>query len=196
MSKKKPLTCQSRQVDIVIRKNREIPQSKIKEYCIENFEQYAFIEHKGDTKPETGEVEGVHYHICGIMKGNKIAFSTRLNTIVAFFKFDNTNGIEIDQYRTLEGAIQYLVHKNQPEKTQHRKEEIITNIPASDFEIYFNADIGNVITFDLLYCACMKANNIIEVIKELGIGNYKNYRSVIWDIWRTLEGDNDYISNH
>ena len=62
---KKPLTCQSCKVDIVIRKNKEIPLSKIKEYCIQNFSRYAFIEHKGDIKPSTGEVEGVHYHICG-----------------------------------------------------------------------------------------------------------------------------------
>ena len=44
MSAKKPLTCQSRKVDIVIRKNKSIPIEKIKAYCQKEFERYAFIE--------------------------------------------------------------------------------------------------------------------------------------------------------
>jgi len=193
MSSKKPLTCQSTKVDIVIRKNIEIPLSKIKAYCVENFERYAFIEHKGDIKPETGEVEGTHYHICGDMFGSKIPFSTRLNNLAKFFGFADLNGIQIDQYRTFEGALQYLTHKNAPEKTPHKIEEIVTNLSEADFKIFYEADIGSVITFDLLYVACVNATNIVEVIKELGIGNYRVWRSVIWDIWNTLKESSDYI---
>lgn len=193
MSAKKPLTCQSRKVDIVIRKNKEIPIEKIKAYCQKEFERYAFIEHKNDTKPN-GEIEGVHYHICGDMFGSKIAFSTRLNTLCEFFGFDNANGIEIDQYRTFEGALQYLTHKNFPEKIPHDKKEIYHNLSKEDFNIFYNADIGNVITFDLIFAACINAANIIDVIKELGISNYRMYRAVVWDIWRTLQKDEQYIN--
>lgn len=186
---KKPLTCQSKKVDIVIRKNIEIPISKIKQYCIYNFERYAFIEHKGDIKPSTGEIEGVHYHIMGDMIGSKIAFSTRLNTIADFFGFDNLNGVQIDQYRTFEGALQYLTHKNVAEKTQHKKEEIITNLSKADFDILYNADIGEVITYELLFNTIIQSKNIIEVIKAIGIGNYRTWRSVIWDMWNCYNGD-------
>lgn len=193
MSRKTPLSSQTRKVDIVIRKNVEISKDKIKAYCDSEFEIYAFIEHKGDIKPDTGEVEGVHYHICGNMRGSKIALSTRLNTLCKWFGFDNNNGIEIEQYRTLEGAIQYLTHKRQSEKTPHNKEDIVTNIPPNDFDIYYEADIGEVVTFDLLYCTVNDSNNIIEVIKSLGLKIYKDYRNVIWDMWKTLKGDIDYI---
>lgn len=196
MSNKKPLTCQSRKVDIVIRKNIAIPLSKIKEYCSREFERYAFIEHNGDVKPVSGEVEGIHYHICGDMYGTKVAFSTRLNTLCEFFNFDNANGIEIDQYRTFEGALQYLTHKNQPDKSPHEPSEIIHNLTKEDFNIFYNADIGSVITFDLIFASCVNAANIIEVIKELGISNYRLYRSVIWDIWRTIQGDEQYIKRN
>ena len=188
-SGKKPLTCQSTQVDIVIRKNIEISKSRLKEYCDTYFKQYAFIEHKGDKKPTTGEVEGVHYHIVGIYNDKKVAFSTRLNQIADFFRFENVNGIEIDQYRTFEGALQYLTHKNQPEKTPHDKSEIVTNLSQADFDIFYNANIGDVITYDLLFMACVEANNIIEVIHALGINNYRTWRAVVWDIWNCLNGD-------
>lgn len=194
MSSKKPLTCQSRKVDIVIRKNIKISIDKIKSYCNREFERYAFIEHEHDKKPSTGEVEGVHYHICGDMYGSKIPFSTRLNTLCEFFGFDNSNGIQIDQYRSFEGALQYLTHKNQPDKSQHKPDEIYHNLTKEDFNIFYNADIGNVISFDLIYATCLQAHNIIEVIKEIGVTNYRLFRAVIWDIWRTLQGDEQYQS--
>lgn len=195
MSRRKPLTCQSRKVCIVIRKNKEISVAKLKEFCLTYFERYAFIEHKGDLDAETGEVIPVHYHIVGDYISAKTPFSTRLNDICTFFRFDNANGIEIDQYNSFEASLQYLTHKNQSEKTPHNKDEIIHNLSDADFNILYNADVGQVITFDLLFTIVINANNIIDVIREIGLGNYRTWRSVIWDMWRTLQGDQQYISN-
>lgn len=192
MSRKTPLTCQSRKVCIVIRKNKDISLSKIKEYCVVNFERYAFIEHKGDILPSSGEVEGTHYHIVGDMIGSKIPLSTRLNTLVKFFDFDNENGIEIEQYKSFEGSLQYLTHKNQSDKTQHDKSDIIHNLSKEDFDIFYNAEIGNIITFELLYASVINANNIVDVIKDIGVGNYRTWRSVIWDMWLFEKGDSQY----
>lgn len=193
MSRRTPLTSQTRKVCLVIRKNKKIPLSKIEEYCKNEFERYAFIEHENHIDVKTGEIEGVHYHIVGDMIGSKIALSTRLNTICKYFGFDNQNGLEIEQYRTFEGALQYLTHKNQPEKTQVDVSMIHHNLTKEDFEIFYNADIGNVITFDLLYASCISANNIVDVIKDLGIGNYRTWRQVVWDIWNTLNEKDDFI---
>lgn len=195
-SRKKPLTCQSTHVDIVIRKNKKLPINRIKEYCQTYFKRWAFIEHEGDIKPSTGEVEGVHYHICGDLLDKKVPFSTRLNQIKDFFRFKDVNGIEIDQYRSFEGALQYLTHKNQPDKTQHKKTDIYHNLTKEDFEIFYNADIGgDVITYELLYRAIINASNIIEVIKVIGIGNYRTWRAVVWDVWNCLNGSPDTFRN-
>lgn len=193
MSRKTPLTCQTKKVNIVIRKEKAIPLNKLKEFCIEYFERFAFIEHKNDIQPDTGELESVHYHIVGDYKFGKTPLSTRINQIVQFFRFDNANGIQIEQYHSFESSLQYLTHKNQSEKTQHSVEDIIHNLPQEEFNILYNAECGNVITFDLLFTSCMNANNIIEVIKQLGIGNYRIYRNVVWDIWNTLKEKEDYI---
>ena len=186
MSRSTSLTCQSKKVCIVIRKGISIDADKIKGYCDTYFEKYAFIEHLGDVKPDNGEIESVHYHIVGNFKASKVAFSTRLNDIVNYFGFDNAFGIEIDMYKSLENSIQYLTHKNQPEKTPHKVSDIVTNIEVSEFQLLYESDNGSVVTFDMLYSLCLESNNIIEVIKGLGIGQYKSWRNVIWDIWNEL----------
>ena len=192
MSRRKPLTCQSRKVCIVIRKNKSLSKISLENYCKTYFERYAFIEHKGDLDLD-GCVIPVHYHIVGDFKPSKTPFSTRLNDIVTFFHLDNANGIEIDQYNTFEASLQYLTHKNQLEKTQHEVSEITHNLSEADFKIFYNADSGNVITFDLVYSIVMNANNIIDIIREIGLSNYRTWRNVIWDIWRTINGDQQYI---
>lgn len=192
MSRRKPLTCQSRKVCIVIRKNRTLSKNSLDSYCKTYFERYAFIEHKGDLDLD-GCVIPVHYHIVGDFKTSKVPFSTRLNDIVTFFHLDNANGIEIDQYNTFEASLQYLTHKNQLEKTQHEVKEITHNLSEADFKIFYNADSGNVITFDLVYSIVMNANNIIDVIRQIGLTNYRTWRNVIWDMWRTINNDQSYI---
>lgn len=186
MSRSTSLTCQSKKVCIVIRKNKDIPLDKIKSYCDLYFDKYAFIEHKGDIKPESGEIEGTHYHIVGNFKASKVEFSTRLNTIVDYFHFDNANGLQIEMYKSLENSLQYLTHKNQPEKTPHNVADIITNIEKSEFDLLYTSDNGQVITFDKLYTLCLESSNIVEVIRDLGIGVYKSWRNVVWDIWNEL----------
>ena len=92
--------------------------------------EYAYILHKDD-KNEKGEIEQPHYHIC--MRGrNK-------NT----FKFDRLKKVfpvgKIEQGRTWEYMLQYLLHKNAPEKTPHSVDEIITNIDGGTLDLYLKS---------------------------------------------------------
>lgn len=185
MSRSTTLTCQSVNVDLVIRKNKKISLDKIKAYCEHYCSKYAFIEHEHDITPE-GVVEGVHYHLVLKYSASKVAFSTRLNEICNFFGFENANGIQIDKLISLTKALQYLIHKNNKEKTPHNITDIVHNYEQSDFDILMNSELEQVITFDLLYSIIIHSNNIIEVIKELGIGNYRTWRNVVWDIWNEL----------
>ena len=186
MSRSTSLTCQSVNVDLVIRKNKQISLDKIKAYCEKYCLKYAFIEHKGDIEPTTGEVEGVHYHLVLKYSASKVAFSTRLNEICDFFGFENSFGIQIDKIVSLERCLQYLIHKNNPEKTPHNKADIIHNFEQSEFDILMESSQGETITFDRLYSTILEANNIIEVIRSLGIGNYRTWRNVIWDIYNEI----------
>lgn len=186
MAKNKyPLTTQTYKITLVIRKNKRIPISKLKEYCETYFEEYSFIEHQKDIEPVTKLVEGCHYHIVGNLKleYHRDRLQTTLNHCVDFFKFDNANGIEIDKYDKYVNCIQYLIHKNQPEKTPHQASEIYTNIDMDTMNLYLTSDSGDIITFDMVYSICYSSHNIVEVIKQLGFKNYHRYRSSIQDIY-------------
>lgn len=179
---KASLSTQTGKLFIVIRKNKPLPLDKIKAYCAEYGKEFAFIVHDKDIDSVTGSVIPIHYHIVMNAKDNKKRLSTHLNDISSFFGFRDNNGIEIDKYRNLESALQYLIHKNNPEKTQHDISEIITNFGNDELTTYITCETS-VISFDYIYSLCLSNKNIIGVIKALGLSNFQRYRATIWDIW-------------
>lgn len=92
--------------------------------------EYAYILHKNDVN-EKGEVEQAHYHLC-IRKRNKTNF--KFETLKHAFPVG-----KIEQGRTWEYMLQYLLHKNAPEKTQHEVSEIVTNIDGGTLDLYLKS---------------------------------------------------------
>lgn len=184
---KYPLTTQTSKLFIVIRKNKMIPIALIKQYCDEYLEKYVFIEHKNDIEPVTGQVEGVHYHIWGKSFKRKTPLKTHLNDIVRFFRFDNEVGISVDKYDDEIKSIQYLLHKNNPEKTQHSFEELYYNFPKEELVNILACEYDEVISFDMVYSICLKAHNINEVIKEVGFKTFHKYRGTIRDMYEEIK---------
>lgn len=186
MGKKAPLTCQSINADIVIRKNIDISKAKIEAYCKEYCLQYAFIEHKGDIQPTTGEVEGTHYHLVLKYSEGKVAFSTRLNQIVQWFGFKDALGIEIDKIGSLGKCLQYLIHKNNQEKTPHDISEIVHNYDANEFAILMSEVNDQCVTYDWLYQGCMECDYKYQLIKFFSPNVYRAWRNVILDMWEDI----------
>lgn len=180
---KYPLTTQTTHLFIVIRKNKKLPLSTLEDYCKQYFEEWSFIEHKEDLEPITQVVEGCHYHIIGKARKQRTPLSTHLNDLVRFFRFDNANGIEIDKYEDYVKGIQYLIHKNNPEKTPHIFEDVHSNIEQQELMLIMKSDTGDVISFDYIYSVCSTSKNIVEVIRSVGFKLYCKYRSGILDIW-------------
>lgn len=189
MSRSCDLSCQSKRVCLVIRKNIVLPIEKIKDYCELYCEKYAFIEHKQDIDSLSGEVIPPHYHLVMIYSASKVAFSTRLNDLCKYFGFENPFGIQIEKMISLESSIQYLLHKNDKMKTPHKKDEIISNYVDSELELLLESTSGNVITFDTLFKAVMSARRKSDIIKEIGLGYFShNWRAIEW-LWE------DYRNN-
>lgn len=185
MSRKYPLTTQTKSLFIVIRKTgKETPKKEVVDkYCQEYFDEYSFICHDQDIDPVTGEFIPKHYHIVGKARKSKTRLSTHLEDLTKFFKFENRNGVEIDKYDNYVKAIQYLIHKNNPEKTQHNVSEVVTTFSKEDFANIMASESGEAISFDLVYVICRTSNNIVEVIKAIGFHTYHKYRNTIRDIW-------------
>lgn len=85
------------------------------------------------------EVEGIHYHIVGSLR-ERTRVGTLLNRLTAFIGFDNNFGIEIQSANCIEGCYQYLIHKNDSDKTPHDISEVITNIPQQEFITLMTTD--------------------------------------------------------
>lgn len=193
MSKKKKatLTTQSRHWFITIRKNIDLPINEIKKWC-EQFaqtEMYAFIEHKGDISPDTGVIEGVHYHIV-INMANRHQKIHILNDIVKTFELDNPFGIEVDTYDTFEGCLQYLTHQNEPKKTQHDRKEIITNIDNDTFNSILDTPIASNLTITSLIAYIKQSQNVVDLASLLGLGTFDHYLKTIRVLWKYIKGNN------
>ena len=193
MSKKRKanLTTQSRHWFITIRKNIELPINELKKWC-EQFaqtEMYAFIEHKGDISPDSGEVEGTHYHIVinMINRHQKIHI---LNDLVRTFNFSNPFGIEVDTYDTFEGCLQYLTHQNEPKKTPHERSEIITNIDSDTFNSILDTPLATNLTSTSLVGYIKQCSNAVELMSLLGLGTFDHYLKTIRVMWKIIKGTN------
>lgn len=187
MSRFKPLSCQTNKHFVVIRKNRSYPLHVITEFLDNYYEKYALIVHEKDIDPVTKVIIPTHYHYVGIGLIKKTPMTTYLNALSKHLKTDN-NGIEFDSYRTLEGALQYLIHKNNPEKTQHAISEIVfKGWTKEDITTFITSDSTG-LNIDRLISICDSANNIVEVIREVGLSNYHSYRNVILDILKFQKG--------
>lgn len=193
-TKKIPLTSQVRDLFIVIRKNKQYPKDLIKSWCDEMFDKYAFIEHYDDVEPVTGLVEGCHYHIWAHVKDHGVPKSVHLNKIIKHFKMDDDNGICIEQIANKILAMQYLIHKNNPEKTQHKANEIVTNIEAGELNLMLTSETNATVSFDLIFTLCLSNKNISGVIKALGVSTFRTYRNVVWDIWNDVKSNKNKLS--
>lgn len=166
MSRKTSLSTQTGKLNIVIRKNREIDKGLITKFCNEFFSEWAFIVHEKDKEPLTGIIEGIHYHIVANAKDKNKRLATWLNVIVDYFKFKDSNGIEIDKYQSLEGSLQYLIHKNDPDKTQHKFEEVVYKWNEDDIKLFMCTEYNNM-TLSRLEALCKQFDSIIEVYRQI-----------------------------
>ena len=167
------------------------------DYLNEYYDKWALICHAHDIDPVTNLTIPTHYHYVGIGKKDRTPMSCYLNALSKHLKTDN-NGIEFDSYRSLESALQYLIHKNNSEKTQHEAKEVkLGGWTQEEFITALSAETTG-LDFDRICFICENSNNIVELIRDIGFGYYAKYRNVILDIWQYYvdKRKRDRIYNH
>ena len=165
---------------------------KLRQYCNENCSRYFFIEHLQDINGY-GEIEGKHYHLVLVYNVAK-RLSTYLNELCEFFWFKDANGLEISKTVSETKSVQYLLHKNNPEKTQHTVDEIVTSLPSSELQIILDSESDDAVTFETVFKLCKESNgNKLYLIRCLGLVTYKNYRNVILDICDAIRMKQDLL---
>lgn len=180
------LESKATKITLVIRKNIYIEANYLNAFCEQYLKRYAWIKHEHDISTKDMKEEGVHYHIVGELK-ERTRLGTFLNKVCYHFsayyqEFDSPFGIEVDSAKVIEACYQYLLHKNDVDKTPHKLEEIVTNIPLEEFktiieydfkDLSINADrlevvLRNNIRFD--ENSLRVVVNYFGIIREVGLG--------------------------
>ena len=175
----------TKQFCIIIRKKVVLDITYLKAFCDHNFVKYAFITHLKDDN------EKIHYHIVGV-SDKQVRLSTMLNRLVDWFQFDNAFGIEIDSVRSIEGSVQYLTHKNQPEKEYYEFEDIYYKWNEKEFKLLYESNfIDEELSSDSLIflvkdsvcCFNPLTNkyviNIPLLIRSMGLKKFNRYQGII-----------------
>lgn len=187
MSRTCSLDTQTYKHFVVIRKNKELPLNVLKQYLKDNYDQYCLIVHDKDKDKKTGLTAPIHYHFVGNCKTKRIRLQKVLNDISKVFKFDNNHGIEVDKYKTLENSLQYLIHKNNPDKYQYEfKDLIFGGWTEDELKTFLTSDCVG-LNFDRIFAICNNFDSRIDVIREIGFSNYARYRSTILDIFEECQ---------
>lgn len=140
--------------------------------------EYSYILHNPDDIDNN-----MHYHLVIYFKGNVKRFTTILNL------FEGAH-IEATNQQRYKRCIQYLIHKNNPEKVQYSQKSIISNIDVAtladilnsegyDFELFLENKINDYL--NEFYTAYNDVNTMM-FINRFGLSAISKYYFVLNDL--------------
>lgn len=149
--------------------------------------QYYFITHDSDYN-DNDDLVALHHHLV-LEFPQRIRFKQLMNYLIECFNDDDINRYSIRKPASMFGAIQYLVHKNQPHKHQYQDEEIITNVEFTKLSNILNTLVFSDVEVEANFIEIVKESTNIELINILGVYRYNTLRNTIKDIRRELHLD-------
>lgn len=157
----------------------------LKDWLEKNTKQYAFILHDKDIL-EDGTKKTPHLHAVCNMKTTKQRIATILNDLTKSLNI-SAFLVSIDKYSSFHSSIQYLIHKNNDEKYQYDIEDIVTNIPRQELDLFMKYETqSDELTAERLIDVVKKSNKRTDIMREVGLFNYRINRPVIMDIAQEL----------
>lgn len=154
---------------------------KLNAWLIQQSDIYAYILHDLDVD-DKGEAKRPHIHVYAEMKACR-RLMANLNECADVLGYD-VKQISIDKVVNPTGVIQYLIHKNNPEKHQYEPKEIITNLSKGDLDCVLAAVAGNCSISFFKSCVINCKGNVWSLVEMVGLDVYKEYRQVINDLFR------------
>lgn len=149
---------------------------------------YAFIMHDldvvekdrfdadGSLLARKGSPKTPHFH-CWIECKSSRRLGTYISKLAQAMDFD-PQLISCEKAVSMEGSIQYMIHKNDPDKHQYNIGEILTNIEKD--ELYLIMDRPAVaFSVDFIMNAWASARDIPEFVKTIGLERFNTYFKTI-----------------
>ncbi len=147
----------------------EAIQEKLEDTAIFNF--YASIIHDKDTV-SNGELKTKHLHLYG-EKTSQIALKTLLNELCDKLSIEQ-NQISIEKANNDFLPIQYLTHKNDPNKYQYDIKLVYTN-NRTEFNRRYNQIYQKPLTEEDIKTFILNDSTIADLIDHIGLDNTKKY---------------------
>ena len=147
--------------------------------------RFAMILHDSDVRPD-GSTKTPHFHV--VIEAQKRA---RLGTTLIRLADDfgvNENQVSVQAYDDFAFEVQYLVHKNNPDKFQYPDTSILSNLSKDDILSLLDQEVAPKLTIQDLINVCSSTKSRIEIASKLGLGNYTMYRNTINDLLREMYG--------
>lgn len=142
----------------------------------------ACIKHEKDLSDD-GHKKIPHYHIVLVFSGS-YRVGTILKKIMDVFNGLNENQISIDKCSSVSAQTRYLIHLDDFDKYQYDSVDIETN-NRGQVEYYLK-EVHKIVDVNDLITVVREYRNLTELIRVLGIENYKKYRMVIKDLREVL----------
>lgn len=145
---------------------------------------YASIKHDNDFN-NNGEKKLVHFHYVITCATRK-----RVSTMLYFLadalgydvnNIDLINTIQIEKCDSVPLSIQYLIHKNNTDKTQYDIKDIVTNYKDNDINDFMTFE-NQEITTRYLYDLVKNGFTDVEIMFIIGVGRYHLFKGAISDI--------------
>lgn len=143
-------------------------------------EEYAYIIHDLDVT-EDGEAKQTHIHLFVELKVCQRMYTT-LNKLADALDFENEQ-ISIEKCTDAPALIQYLIHKNNPEKHQYRADQIKTSLSEEDLKAILACDCEG-LSLSRIVSICATSYNLVQVIEKIGLQRYQHWRNVVLDVWK------------
>lgn len=152
----------------------------------DNAQRYAYIVHNLDCEND-GTPKIPHLHLWAELKVCQ-RLLTSLNALAKTLACD-TMQISIEKPVSMEGCVQYLIHKNDPEKTQYDMASIRATFSKEELKSIMETEAG-VFSLSRLESICCRSKNLLEVVRAVGIPIYEKHIRLIRDVWNSCHGRN------
>lgn len=183
------LDTQTKQFSIVLNipNNKVLNMQDLYDWFDRNTFLFAAIKHDKDCS-NTGVLKTIHYHI--VLKcASRYRISTMLYRIadtLKLFTSDELSCVHIQKCDSLPLAIQYLTHKNNPNKYQYSADDVITNINYDDFIDLYNSKSDTEVNTKYLVNLVKQGYTDFEIMALIGLGRYHLYKGAINDIRQAM----------
>ena len=138
----------------------------------------AVILHTKDWLEEENRFKHPHYHVV-ITFGGSYRVQTIINWLSELFHA-NINQIGCEKCNSVSMQVRYLIHLDDFDKYQYKEYEIETN--NKDVVHRYMMEIKKIVDVNDLFVIMNEYKNLKELIRVIGLENYRKYRSVILDV--------------